>query len=70
MRKPRDLETYQDDDDDDDDGDDVVVYILYSAVTTCYCSMLGALGRVESCEDCCQWSPIYIYMYLVCKSLD
>ena len=34
-----------DDDDDDDDGDDVR---LYSAVTACYCSMFGALGRVSS----------------------
>ena len=34
-----------DDDDDDDDDDDVH---WYSAVTPCYCSMLGALGRVES----------------------
>ena len=30
------------DDDDDDDDDDV----HYSAITPCYCSMLGALGGV------------------------
>ena len=28
---------------------------LYSAVTPCYCSMLGALGRVVSVEACCHW---------------
>ena len=38
---------HHDDDDDDDDDDDVV---LYSAVSSCYCSMLGAIGRVESFE--------------------
>ena len=38
------------DDDDDDDDDDVG---LYSAVTPCYCSLLGALGRVVSFETCC-----------------
>ena len=34
---------------------------LYSAVTPCYCSMLGVLGRVVSFEACC---------HIVCKSLD
>ena len=41
-----------DDDGDDDDDDDVD---LYCAVTPCYCSTLGALGRVVSFEACCQW---------------
>ena len=27
---------------------------LYSTVTPCYCSMLGATGRVVSIEACCQ----------------
>ena len=31
----------------DDDDDDAV---LYSSITPCNCSMLGALGRVESFE--------------------
>ena len=48
------------DDDDDDDDDDV----LYSAVSPCCCSMLGALGRVESLEACSQWA-----LLIVCKSL-
>ena len=39
-----------DDDDNDDDDDDVG---LYSAVTPCDCSLLGALGRVVSFETCC-----------------
>ena len=42
-----------DDDDDEDDGDDDDGVVLYSAVTPCYCSMLGALGRVVSFEACC-----------------
>ena len=29
---------------------------LYRAVTPCYCSLLGALGRVVSFEACCQWA--------------
>ena len=44
-----------DDDDDDDDDDDVV---LYSAVTPCYCSMLGALGRVVNSEACCPMGAV------------
>ena len=37
------------------DDDDVV---LYNTDTPCYCSMLSALGRVESfeIEACCQWA--------------
>ena len=46
-----------DDDDDDDDDDDVH---LCSAVTPCYCSMLGALGRVVSLEACCQWALLSV----------
>ena len=51
-----------DDDDggDDDDGDDVV---LYSAVTPCYCSMLGALGRVHVWKDMafhCPWGYVSV----------
>ena len=42
-----------DDDADADDGDDNDIH-LYTAVTPCYCSMFGALGRVESFEACCQ----------------
>ena len=37
---------------DDNDDDDLV---LYNTVTPCYCSMLGALGRIVSVEACCQW---------------
>ena len=37
--------------DDDNDEDDVH---LYSA--ECYCSMLGAIGRIVSFEACCQWA--------------
>ena len=48
-----------DDDDDDDDDDDVV---LYSAVTPCYCSMLGALGRAASFEACCQWVILSVHI--------
>ena len=42
---------------DDDDDDDVY---WYSAVTLCYCSMLGALGRVVSVEACCQWALLSV----------
>ena len=51
------IPTTSDDDDDDDDDDDVH---LYSAVTPCYCSMLGALGRVVSLEACCQWALLSV----------
>ena len=40
----------------DDDNDDDAV--LYTAVTPCYSSMLGALGRVVSFEACCRWALV------------
>ena len=57
-----------DDDDDDTDDDDAAaaadddeddVAHLYSAVTPCNCSMLGALGRVVSFEACYQWALLH-----------
>ena len=41
---------FNDDDDDDDAAATAAAAVLYSAVrpTPCYCSMLGALGRVEN----------------------
>ena len=39
------------------DDDDVV---LYSTVTPCYCSKLGALGSVVSFEACCQWALLSV----------
>ena len=45
-----------------DDDDDVVV--LYSSVTPCYCSMLGALGRVDSFEACCQWALLAVMVMM------
>ena len=41
----------------DDDDDDVV---LYSIITPCYCSMLGALGSVVSFEARCQWALLSV----------
>ena len=38
----------------------VVVTVVYSAVTLCYCSNVGALCRVVSFEACCQWARIRV----------
>ena len=66
-------EEEDDDGGDDDDGDDVHWYI---AVTPCYCSMLGALGRVESFEALCQGALLSVQItrhhptiYLYCTEV-
>ena len=56
---PKTFPSYDDDDDDEDDDDDVVLYI-YRAITPCYGSMLGALGRVGSFETYCQWASLSV----------
>ena len=39
----------------------IMMYICIAhAVTPCYCSMLGALGRVVSFEVCCQWALLSV----------
>ena len=38
-----------------------MMYTLYKAVTPCYCSMLGALGRVVIFEACCRLQFIIIH---------
>ena len=51
----------QHDDDDDDDAGVLCIYTFcYSAVISCYCSMLGALGMVASVEACCQWALLSV----------
>ena len=50
------ISVYDGDDDDDD--------VLYSAVTPCYCSMLGRVVLV-SFEACCQWVLLSVQITIV-----